>query len=81
MTCGQQAYVFICFSIHSGFTLHWVVLNQLVMLQLGSMAEGLEHLTYDPEIPISSPQTPPPPPPPPPPHPLPAPLPCLPSFS
>ena len=29
MTCRQQAYVFICFSIHCGFTPHWIVLNQL----------------------------------------------------
>ena len=54
MTCRQQAYVFICFSIHSGFTLHWIVLNQLFLLNLGSLTEGLEHLTYNPEILISS---------------------------
>ena len=55
MTCRQQAYVFICFSIHCGFTLHWIVLNQLFLLNLGSLTEGLEHLTYNPEILISSP--------------------------
>lgn len=54
MTCGQQANVFICFSIHCGFTLHWIVLNQLFLLHLGSLTEGLEHLTYNPEILISS---------------------------
>ena len=54
MTCRQQAYVFICFSIHCGFTLHWIVLNQLFLLNLGSLTEGLEHLTYNPEILISS---------------------------
>ena len=55
MTYRQQAYVFICFSIHSGFTLHWIVLNQLFLLHLGSLTEELEHLTYNPEIIISSP--------------------------
>lgn len=55
MTCRQQAYVFICFSIHCGFTPHWIVLNQLFLLHLGSLTEGLEHLTYNPEILISSP--------------------------
>ena len=55
MTCRQQAYVFICFSIYCGFTLHWIVLNQLFLLNLGSLTEGLEHLTYNPEILISSP--------------------------
>ena len=54
-TCRQQAYVFICFSIHCGFTLHWIVLNQLFLRHLGSLTEGLEHLTYNPKILISSP--------------------------
>ena len=44
MTCRQQAYVFI-----------WIVLNQLFLLNLGSLTEFLEHLTYNPEILISSP--------------------------